>query len=595
MTMDPVDFLRLAAGKPIAVDTETTGLLIRDGRDYAQGVSVAFKVGDDSYMSHYFPFRHKIGDNYSREVLDQLRVVIESAPVIAFHNAKFDIVSLSTLGITVGPNWYCTMIMAHLINENYPRQKSLESCAKAYLGPEFGKDMSPELKSIIDSFGWAMVPVDMMRTYAEMDAELPLRLVDAMWEKFNQETVPSVWDWKRRFILTVIKMESRGILIDQEFCKAQLERAEQHMQDYIEHLDGYNPGSFKQMNQLLCVELGLPPIFKESVRKNKETGKKEKYQAQTFDRDAMKTYESLLSRMDSPTAQYILAYRGWSKAASAFYGAYLRFLSPDGRVRPEYHHHKDEEEGGTVTGRLSCSNPNLQQIPRAGDKPWNSNTKKSFKAQPGYTLWEVDFSQLELRVATAYSQEQSLIDVFNEERDIFTEMASVFQKSRDITKKFVYMTQYAAGILKIALDIGVSETVAKEMRDDYYENYPGFRRIDMAIRQRVKKFKKIRIWSGRYRHFRDPENENHKGMNSLIQGGSADIVERQMVRVFEEVDQKSNEEVRMLLTVHDSVWFEIKEGTEKRWLSEISYIMEDVGTLAADFGGIKFAVEAKQL
>ena len=339
---------------------------------------------------------------------------------------------------------------------------------------------------------------------------------------------------------------------------------------------------------------GLPPIMRERKKKDPETGEWVKTYTQTFDSAAMAEYEKMLEKHPAPLAEYILGYRGWQKASTAFYSAYLRFVSQDGRLRPTYHHHKDSEEGGTVTGRLSCSKPNLQQIPRSGDKPWNGNVKKAFKPLDGYSLYEVDYSQLELRLGTVYAEEPSLIQTFNEGRDIFEEMSKAIGQTRQDTKTFVYMTQYGAGAANIAKVLRITQEEAEDMRDTYYATYPGFRRINQLVKRRVEQTKKIRIWSGRYRHFLSPK-DGFKAMNSMIQGGSADIVERQMVRVFHEVDQKSNNEVRMLLTVHDSVWFEIKDGTEDKWLPQITGIMEDVGALNEGFNVVKFAVDVKKL
>lgn len=581
-------------GGPIAIDTETNGEDIRDGRGFAQGVSVAWKRGEEDYSRIYLPFRHKQGFNYDKEVLEALEMTIENAEILVFHNAKFDLESLRTLGINHDKNnWYCTMVLASLINENRPYAKSLESCAKHYLGPEFGKAMDPILESFTKSFGWGEVPSEMMNDYAEMDAELPLRLLEVMWPLMEQEVPEEVWDYKRRFINTVRAMERRGVRIDREYVEKQAKTARIHMDDYRDMLDDYNPQSSKAMNELLCEQLGLPKIMREKRKKDKETGKWVNYHAQTFDREAMEEYEIMLDRLNSPKAEYILAYRGWSKAASAFYEAYLTHVSPDGRVRPTYHHHKDTE-GGTVTGRLSCSNPNLQQIPKESKKPWNGGVKRSFIGQDGYSLWEFDYEQLELRLGTAYAGEESLMQVFNEDRDIFDEMAEELGFPRQQTKTFVYMTQYGAGTPKISRVMGVPETDAILLKDTYYSTYPGFRRINELVKKGVYARKKVKLWSGRYRHFVNAKDDAHKAFNSLIQGGSADIVERCMVHIFEQIDQQSNDEVRMLLTVHDSVWFEIKNGTEDKWLPEIERVMSDVGSLG-DFGGVKFAVDAKKL
>lgn len=591
-----LDFIASAKGFGLSVDTETDGRDVRDGTGYTQGVSVSYQ-NSFGFVKFYFPFNHKLGFNYENPlVFLALKDLIEGAPRIVFHNAKFDLMTLRALGIDFKGEYFCTMIMAHLINENWPRAKGLDDCVKAYVDKDLGKEMPEDMKKIIDNpnLGWGMVSAEMMENYARTDAELPLMLIEAIWQKFTEEVPGDFWDWKRRFTEVVAVMESRGILIDKEFCEAQNAIAEQAMFDYHELLGWFKPSSPKDMNELLCVQLGLPPIMRERKRKNKDTGQWEKTYTQTFDNAAMAEYEKMLEKNPTPIAEYVLGFRGWQKASTAFYSAYLRFVSPDGRLRPTYHHHKDEEEGGTVTGRLSCSKPNLQQIPRSGDKPWNGNVKKAFKAMPGYSLYEVDYSQLELRLGTVYAEEQSLIQTFNEGRDIFEEMAEAIGQTRQDTKTFVYMTQYGAGPERIAKVLHITVAKAEEMRDTYYAKYPGFRRINQMVKRKVEQTKKIRIWSGRYRHFLSPK-DGFKAMNSMIQGGSADIVERQMVRVFDEVDQKSDNEVRMLLTVHDSVWFEIKDGTEDKWLPQITAVMEDVAALNDGFAAVKFAVDVKKL
>lgn len=572
------DFLRAAGGKPIAVDTETNAEDIRDGRGFAMGVSIAYRRADGSYDSKYFPFRHRGVGNLPSEVLDALRTVVESAPSLVFHNAKFDIVSLSTLGITVpSGRWYDTMIMAHLINENFPFSKSLDSCAKAYLGEEWQKDKT-EIEDIIKHMGWSWIPAELMEKYASLDAEITYRLMVHLMPLFRQEGLEDYWHWKARLIEVVITMESRGVGIDTEFCNRMIDSADQYMQDYLDMLEGYSPGSAKQMKELLIDKMGLPVV------KRTKTG------GPSFDKEAMNVYEEILERIDSPFAEYILGYRGWQKARSAFFAAYLEHLSPDGRLRPSYRHHKDSEEGGTVTGRLSCANPNLQQIPRKSDKPWNGNVKAAFRATEGYSLYEADYSQLELRLGTAYANEPSLKQIFLEGRDIFTEMSGWLGWPRQNVKTFVYSTQYGAGKKRISDVFGVSLDKAGELIEDYYRMFPGFREQTERASARVFSQRRVPLWSGRFRHFTKPRDEAHKSFNSVIQGGAADVVERVMVRLFDDVDQKSNGEVRMLLQVHDSVIFEIKNGTQQKWEPKIVQTMEAVNEICVDFG-VKFAVD----
>lgn len=569
---EALSYLCNARGHVLAVDTETNGKDIRDGRGYAIGVSTSY-LDTFGYHNHYFPFRHTLGDNYDPSILARLKEVVEAAPKVVFHNAKFDLVSLRTLGIDYfGRDWYCTMVMAHLINENWPRSKSLDSCAAAYLGEGFRKLKTDELDTIAKSFGWDMIPVSVMRPYAEMDTELTYRLAGVLFEKFIAENLMDYWTYKRKLIETVILMESRGVGIDTELCEKMIEEAEYRMGDYSDMIGGLNPRSPVDMKSLFIDRLGLPPQY------NLKTGKL------TFDKTAMSVYDQILERRNDPLAQYVQAYRGWGHTSSLFYKPYLAYLSPDGRLRPSYMHHKDEAEGGTVTGRLSCRNPNLQQIPRVSDKPWNGTLKKAFLPSPGYTLYEADYSQLELRLATAYADETSLKVVFNEGRDIFSEMAEAIHLTRQDTKTFVYSTQYGAGVNRIMNVFGITETEARNIRERYFEAYPGFRALSEKASAKARNNGKAQLWSGRYRHFRDPRNEAHKALNSVIQGGAADIVERQMIRLREEVD---GPDARMLLQVHDSVIFEIRNGVEAGALPEIKRIMEDV---RPDFD-VRFAVD----
>lgn len=543
------------------------------------GLSIAYKRPIGVVEGHYFPFKHPGEGNYPPELLAKCKEVIEAAPSIAMHNAKFDILALETLGINLfGKNWYCTMIMAHLINENYPFSKSLESCSQHYI--KMGKDMTPALDKFIKTFGWHMVTADMMRKYGTQDAVLHLLLAQKLYpllvEELEDEDL-KYWEKKRQLIEVVARMEQRGVRVDQELCQQMLGRAGEEMGEALTHLGGLNPASNKDMYELFVQKLKFPIV------KYTPGGKP------SFDKFAVSMYEELLLRANSPLADHIMQYRGWSKASSAFYKAYLEYVSEDGRLRPQYRHHKDADEGGTVTGRLSCANPNLQQIPRVSNKPWHGRVKDAFIPADGYLLYEADFSQAELRLSAAYAKEDRLIQVFAEGRDIFTEMSTTLNMSRDDTKTFVYSTQYGAGINRIKTVFSISETEARQIRDNYFYNYPGLKALSDRCQIAAARQGFIRLWTGRRRHFRNPSNEAHKAMNSLIQGGVADIVEGTMIRLWNEVDQPSNGEAKMLLQVHDSIVFEIKKGTEQKWTEKIRDVMRSV---QPDFG-VVFDVDVK--
>lgn len=577
--LDLAKLLTTAATAPeIAVDYETNGKDVRDGRGFTVGASLAFNFPGRGRVSHYMPFRHKHGENLDGEwrerFLDVLRFREQHRLPIVYHNGKADQEFGRSLGHDFKGPWYDTMMMAHLLREERPFSKSLDSCGKFYLSDE-GKKESNEFKLIRDKMGWEEIPSYVMFEYAAYDADLTLRLYEKLrpqWDKGAKDgSLDTYWEKKRQTIDILRVMERRGVKIDTELCQRQIAVADACMQEAVE-LIGKNPGSPKQLAELLVDDLGLPVV------KRTKTG------APSFDKDAMEEYDEILERRDSPLAQWILQYRGWQKARSAFYLPYIERLSPDGRLRPNYKPH------GTKTGRLSCAEPNLQQIPRVSSKPWNGNTKKAFREDEGWTLWEADYSQLELRLATAYAKEPDLIQVFAEGRDIFEEMAPRIGLVRQDTKTFVYSTQYGAGLTRLRNVFGWSEARAKEIRQGYRDAYPRFHNASTMAQRTAGNLGKVRLWSGRYRHFEFPKEQSHKAFNAIIQGGAADIVESTMRALYNKIDEPG--QVEMLLQVHDSVVFRIRDEIADQVVPEIVKTMSDVDGNTGEKFGVKFAVDA---
>jgi len=559
----------------IAVDTETNAEDIRDGSGYGIGISIACSPNSSNIIfAEYFPYRHVTLDdkdyrgNLSKEDREALRDCIESFKgSIIFHNAKFDLCSLSTMDINYKGNFYCTLLMSHLINENYPYSKSLNACVAAYVDKNEAKK-EEELEKAVAAFGWAKVPFEIMRPYATYDAVLTLELFKVLKKYFDEENLEEYWKHKQEFIRTIIGMESRGIKVDVSLCKELTEIGTSVLADLTYELSG-NPGSSIFLKKILIDELKLPV-----VKRSPKTG------APSFDKEAMTIYDEILEHHNNPTANLIKQYRGWQKSVTSNYLPYVELLSLDGRLRPNYKLH------GTKTGRMSCEKPNLQQIPRVSDKPWNGKMKAAFIPEDGFELWEFDYSQLELRLGTAYAKEETLKRVFADDRDIFSEMAATIGMSRQDTKTLVYTTQYGGGISRISHVFGVSEARAAELRQQYFDSYPGFAIIGRYASNMCKQKGKIRLWSNRYRHFQSKKDDAHKAFNSVIQGGAADIVEHVMVRLFKEVDDQ--DKCRMLLQVHDSIVFEIRKDCLEEYKQKILTIMSDI---KPDFG-VKFAVDA---
>lgn len=561
----------------ISFDPETNGDKgdIRDGTGYMTTFSLALSLTGKEVFVAFFPValggEHNEGKNDPSHK-EWLFKFLENFPgKLVMHNAKHDLEVLEAEGFNYQGDFVDTMIACHLINENFPFSKDLSSCVMHYVSKDLKKKDDKYFDFLVSHFGWPNIPHDSMQPYNEHDAFLALKLYLKIRKKFEDEVPRGYWNHKKDFMDVVRAMERRGVAVDVTFCKEMIKVGEDEMAEIREKLKGFNPGSPKDLKALFIDKLGLPV-----VKVSKKTGEP------SFDKEAMEEYERLLEKTDDPTALLVLAYRGWQKTVSSNYRSYLEKLSFDGRLRPNYKLH------GTKTGRMSCSDPNLQQIPRSSTKPWNGNLKQAFVAAPGYELWEFDYSQLELRLATAYAKESSLANVFNEGRDIFSEMAVGLGMSRQDTKTFVYATQYGAGVERLMHTLKTSERKVQQIRQNYRDTYPGFVQVSNRASRLCKATGKVQLWSGRYRHFWSKYDDAHKAFNSVCQGGAADIVESVMVRLHKKLGQ--TEECRILLTVHDSIVFEIRKEVVAEYTELIKEIMEDV---QPDFG-VKFAVEGKR-
>jgi DNA polymerase-1 len=576
---------------PVAIDTETSdrskggdmGLRVDDGRAKCIGISIAFRVSEDEVVSHYWGIDHWVGENVDTETVKKIRYVLSTQTrTLIWMNVQFDVLSLETVGIECGHQpFYDIATVSNLVNENRPYQKSLDQLAAHYLGPEQSKmsewpwEAQFPLKTEKVT-GWPNTTPDMMSGYAEQDAVLHLLVWEVLMKQPEWEEIdPDFWEHKQEFIRLLTLMRRRGVRIDQDLCAEQIARGEAIMDQTKRDL-GLNPGSIKDRETLFLKKLGMP-VLKRSAKTDKPS----------FDKSVMEKYERLLEQSKRPEATLVKTYTGWQKAVSASYRPYLARLSPDGRLRTEYTTHV------TSTGRLSSKNPNLQQISKGSDgkKPWSDNVKKAFIAKPGHTLISADFSQLELRLATVYAQEPTLIRVFEEGRDIFTEMSQELDMTRQDTKTLVYSMQYGAGVNRLMGAFNVNRGKASEMRTNYAKTYRRFTAFNLKCQQQAERGKKIKLWSGRYRHFQYP-SEGYKAMNSLIQGGAADIVERIMVRLWQEID---NDECQILLTVHDSVVFEIRDDRVEHYSTEIERIMTDVGYVMGTDINVRFAVELEEM
>lgn len=487
-----------------------------------------------------------------------------------FHNAKFDMEHLQDLGWKLQKKFfYDTMLMFHWLHEDH-YSKSLDACSVFYGGKP--KNRSQLMQDIINTYGWWAVPADMMAEYAINDAEITSVLLDVMiWDFKLEFPKDDLWLREQKFSNVMMRLERNKVKVDLDFCRQESVKGKLIMKEIRDEL-GYNPNSNKDLQYLLIEKLGLP-VLKRSSKTN----------APSFDKETMEQYEEeYLAPSNNPLSTKILRYRGWMKAVSSYYDAYLR-LSVDGELRASFKIH------GTRTGRLSCERPNLQQIPRAGENEWNKRTKKAFLARPGYRLVEYDYSQLELRLAAAYSKEEHLLEIFEDpDRDVFSEMSEALGWIRDDTKRFVYATLYGGGATRIKNIFGISIQEAMQMRKQFFKAYPKLKRMTDLAKKYATDDGYVEYWTGRRRHF-PAGSKVHKAFNAVIQGGGFEIVKDAMIRLDELIESKYGDTVRMVLQVHDSVWFEIKEGVDPH-----EDIVNAMINMPQDFG-VPFVVEAKEL
>ena len=582
-----LDYLYSHPEIPVALDTETTGLTVFDRSDKAIGLSITFKV-KQTYVSWYWGARHKVGQNIDKATAQKIRWVLEKQRrLLILANWQFDMAAMLTLGVDLRANpFHDVLTCQNLINENWTNfRRGLDELAVYTLSDENRKIAEWEWEDefplkIEKTTGWPNTTPEMMFEYACTDTELTYKIweVQVSTPAWKDLAGTDVWPVKQDAIRALLEMRLRGIQVDLDMAQQLYDEGEAEKARIKETL-GLNPASNKDMQELFIERLGLPVL-----KRSEKTG------APSFDKSVMPEYDAMLERDDRQEAKLLKAYRGWNTAVGLLLRPYLTLTSAiDGRLRTEYTTHV------TTTGRLSSKNPNLQQISKDGGSPWNDRIKKCFVARPGFVLLSADYSQLELRLATAYSQEPALLKIFEEGRDIFTEMTEEIKAqllrfaktpgerklaeewTRQKTKTLVYSIQYGGGVRRIMSAFGVSKPVAEMLRRNFYNTYPHFRALEEGCKQKAEQNLKCRIWTGRYRHFKH-KSEGYKAMNSVIQGGSADVVDRVMVAAMRELD---SEDCRLLLQVHDALVFEVREDLEDEYRGRIQSLMEDVNGICA--------------
>lgn len=574
-----IELLREVKG-PIAVDTETTPIYPGHIPDLA-GVSV-FARSQAVGIGFYFPFNHKplaegFGEpkNLPIEYLSHLFETIKYHCLL-FHNAKFDIGVLDKQGINIfDQEFYCTMVMAAMLNENgnWKSDSSLVDVARQYKLQFDQQDKIKQFSKKVDG-DFSRIPVEIIAPYAVEDVRLTYDLFPLLKRDLAEQEMIKLVSREMTFLRTLYRMERRGTPIDLDACAKHAVAAKLRLKEIRAEL-GFDPAKRNELARQLFLEpprgLGLPVAARSKLGNSDfPTG------VPSAKREFVEPYDHL------PTVASVLEYRGHAKAVSTWFDGFPKMVGPDGRLHPNY------RQAGTRTGRLSCAHPNLQQIPRTSEEEREEGVSKAlvkelFQTIKGHHLVEFDYSQMELRLASSYAGDPDLLDVFRNNGDMHQLTADKVGISRHDGKTLNFAIQYGAGAEKIANMLGIEPEAARLMIKAYWDGYPGLQKAKMEAAFLADTRGWVRYWTGKRRHFVNGES-THKAFNSIIQGGSGEIVKNSMIKL--EIDVP---EIQMCNQVHDSIWMYIPVNGFEDICKRVVEVMEWPG----DHFQVPFPVDMK--
>lgn len=364
---------------------------------------------------------------------------------------------------------------------------------------------------------------------------------------------------ERKLIKVLFAMESRGILIDHEYTLKALayEGAQiEESRSAFKELTGEN---FKDSNKLFA------DIF---------TRFGDKYP--TTDKGNPSFTAAVLEDIDTPVARAIKKFRNHEKRYGTFYSSFIHYSDIKNRIHPTFN------QGGAATGRMSCSSPNLQQVPaeeQAEGLPFV--VRGCFIPDSGEALVSIDYSQMEYKIMASYAKETQLINRIKEGFDTHKATADLVGISRSQAKTLNFALLYGAGVGKLAGMLGIPEYEAKELRQLYFSRLPNIKRFMRRVMETGESRGYIHNWLGR-RYYIDRFEDSYRLPNYLVQGSGADIVKCAMVRIQEELG-----DVGMLLQIHDEILLSMSKD-KFDLIPKIATIMEDV-FLPTD--GIKLTVD----
>ncbi len=567
---------RLQSAGVFAFDTETTSLDYMAAR--IVGVSFAVEAGEAAYvpLAHDYPGAPQQLDRDS--VLARLRPVLENKDnSIIGHNIKYDRNVLNNHDIKLTGIAYDTMLESYVLESTATRH-NMDAVALRYLNHTTIKYQDVAGKGA-KQLTFNEVPLETAAPYAAEDADITLRLHQAMWPKLSAvaELEKVFTDIEMPLVTVLSDMEQTGVAIDTAMLAQQsgelagrINELEQEAQR--EAGQPFNLGSPKQIQQLLFEKLQLPVLAKTP-------------------KGAPSTAESVLQELalDYPLPRLILEHRSLSKLKSTYTDKLpLQVCVATGRVHTSYH------QAVAATGRLSSSDPNLQNIPVRTEE--GRRIRQAFVAGPDRLLLAADYSQIELRIMAHLSSDAGLLSAFSAGEDVHRATAAevfgvppaaVSNDQRRSAKAINFGLIYGMSAFGLAKQLGIARGAAQEYIDLYFARYPGVYAYMEATREQAREQGYIETVFGRRLYLPDINARNGQvraaaertAINAPMQGTAADIIKRAMIDMHAWLQTDTGLDVAMIMQVHDELVFEIAAQDVEAARPQIMAIMANAATL----------------
>lgn len=568
---DVINAIKTVGG--CTIDTEGSGL--QPLRDTCCGISVCTQAT----TAYYIPFGHVTGEQQlAREyVLQELKPLLENPAYHKYlHHAKFDAEVLWEAGIKLNGITFDTLIAAHLLSQEGQRI-GLKFLSERYL--QQSMITYDELMTQVTTKDFAHVPLALATVYSAADSLQTLRIQHLLAQELAQD--PQLehvfYSIEMPLMHVLCSMEIEGIYVDSQELNA-LSKAMAHDMSVIEQqIALYRPetqpinlNSPKQVEQLLFHELQLPP--------QKKSGKGTSF---STDQAVLQTLASL-----HPVPGLILTYRELAKLKGTYADALPNYINPKtNRIHTQF------SQTNVATGRLSSSDPNLQNTP-AGSSTYGGAIRAAFKPKPQHIFLSADYSQIELRVLAHYSQDENLINAFTIGLDIHAQTAArlfgvsvdaVTHEQRQIGKRINFSVLYGLTPYGLSQDLRIPFAQAKQYITTYFEQYPKVMQWMETVEEEAKQYGFVRTWQGRRRYipgiYQDNktlyEEARRVAINTKAQGTAADIMKIGMIRLHNAL-QENEIDAQLLLQIHDELLISVRYDQKAVAEQLVKNILEQV-------------------